>query len=642
VDTAVKTAETGYIQRRLMKALEDLAVEYDGSVRNSEHNLVQFRYGDDGLDPACMEGRDGRPIAFTRVLLKSKHVCGMSHRPEDHVSLTPSEMRQMLQQHCASPEFRFLVKRSKKNEAARYETDLRTFVEALASQQEVMAGGDHTTVAAPSAPPASPWQGRASASSSTVKLEQKPAAHKGRRARVLASSDDDDDGEEKTVAEKAGESGTKVSLVKTGAVATAGKEEKELQRCLQQLSRAQLEFFFALCLRKYRGAQIEPGSAVGAVGAQSIGEPGTQMTLKTFHFAGVASMNVTLGVPRIKEIINAARKVSTPIIKAELVNSYDASQARGVKGRLERTELGQVCTSIREVLDTAECYIAIELDLERIAQLHLAVSASKVRMAILNQPKLKIKENDLVVESTSILKVLVRRCDTNALFELHRLRMALKTVIVSGIKEVTRAIITLKEDNEKTPEERASGRPCHRLLVEGIGMRAVMSVGGVCGERTRSTHIMEVEKTLGIEAARKTIVDEIEYTMSHHGMDIDTRHVALLADVMCFRGEVLGITRFGVPKMKQSVMMLASFEKTTDHLFEAAVHSRTDAVAGVSECIIMGIPIPLGTGIFKLLQRTSKVELPKSRPLIFSTVDKKLKMGQLQRDSAAAVKEGPR
>ena len=150
------------------------------------------------------------------------------------------------------------------------------------------------------------------------------------------------------MAEKAGESGTKVSLVKTGAVATAGKEEKELQRCLQQLSRAQLEFFFALCLRKYRGAQIEPGSAVGAVGAQSIGEPGTQMTLKTFHFAGVASMNVTLGVPRIKEIINAARKVSTPIIKAELVNSYDASQARGVKGRLERTELGQVCTSIRE------------------------------------------------------------------------------------------------------------------------------------------------------------------------------------------------------------------------------------------------------------------------------------------------------
>ena len=146
-------------------------------------------------------------------------------------------------------------------------------------------------------------------------------------------------------------------------------------------------------------------------------------------------------------------------------------------------------------------------------------------------------------------------------------------------------------------------------------------VAGVAGARTRSTHIMEVEKTLGIEAARKTIVDEIEYTMSHHGMDIDSRHVALLADVMTFRGEVLGITRFGVPKMRQSVLMLASFEKTTDHLFEAAVHSRVDAVAGVSECIIMGIPIPLGTGIFKLLQRTPKVILPPTAPLLFPTSD---------------------
>ena len=112
--------------------------------------------------------------------------------------------------------------------------------------------------------------------------------------------------------------------------------------------------------------------------------------------------------------------------------------------------------------------------------------------------------------------------------------------------------------------------------------------------------------------------------MRHHGMDVDARHVALLADVMCFRGEVLGITRFGVPKMKQSVLMLASFEKTTDHLFEAAVHARTDAVAGASECIIMGIPIPLGTGIFKLLHRTPAITLPKTAPTIFAACEKHL------------------
>lgn len=211
----------------------------------------------------------------------------------------------------------------------------------------------------------------------------------------------------------------------------------------------------------------------------------------------------------------------------------------------------------------------------------------------------------------------------------------------------------------------ASGGMCAALTLIAR-MQAVMGVKGVRGRLTRSTHVMEVERTLGIEAARQTIMDEIQYTMSHHGMDIDSRHVSLLADVMSFRGDVLGITRraphrryhrrrrrrrprrclwwccgrgcggggaavvgvaatvmhgprrFGVPKMKQSVLMLASFEKTTDHLFEAAVHSRTDAVAGVSECIIMGIPIPLGTGLFKVLQRVPRVALPKSEPLLFA------------------------
>ena len=192
-------------------------------------------------------------------------------------------------------------------------------------------------------------------------------------------------------------------------------------------------------------------------------------------------------------------------------------------------------------------------------------------------------------------------------------------MIICGIKDIGRAIITQKEEGEKTAAERAADKPAYRLLVEGVGLQAVIGIAGVRGEQTRSTHVAEVEKVFGIEAARTTIMQEIQYTMSHHGMDIDSRHVSLLADVMTFRGEVLGITRFGVPKMKQSVLMLASFEKTTDHLFEAAVHSRSDAVVGVSECIIMGIPIPLGTGLFKLLQRVPKVALPKSEPLLFPT-----------------------
>lgn len=136
-----------------------------------------------------------------------------------------------------------------------------------------------------------------------------------------------------------------------------------------------------------------------------------------------------------------------------------------------------------------------------------------------------------------------------------------------------------------------------------------MGTEGVNGYETKSNHIMEVQQTLGIEAARSSIIDEIKHTMSSHGMTIDIRHMMLLADLMTFKGEVLGITRHGVQKMKDSVLMLASFEKTADHLFNASVNGRDDKIEGVSECIIMGIPMQIGTGMLKVRQRVQQVEL---------------------------------
>jgi len=117
-----------------------------------------------------------------------------------------------------------------------------------------------------------------------------------------------------------------------------------------------------------------------------------------------------------------------------------------------------------------------------------------------------------------------------------------------------------------------------------------MITEGVVGEQTSSNHVIEVAQVLGIEAARKTIINEIQYTMKSHDMNIDPRHVMLLGDVMTYKGEVLGITRFGVAKMKDSVLMLASFEKTSDHLFDASAFGKKDSISGVSESIIMGNP----------------------------------------------------
>ncbi|PPD68434.1 hypothetical protein GOBAR_DD34686 [Gossypium barbadense] len=136
-----------------------------------------------------------------------------------------------------------------------------------------------------------------------------------------------------------------------------------------------------------------------------------------------------------------------------------------------------------------------------------------------------------------------------------------------------------------------------------MGLQTVMGVEGIDGRKTMSNHVMEMLQILGIEAARSCIINEIAATMASHGMSIDIRHMMLLGDVMTFRGEVLGITRFGIQKMDKSILMLASFEKTGDHLFNASVNGRDDKIEGVTECIIMGIPMQLGTGILKVMQR---------------------------------------
>merc|ERR1719188_1098111 len=161
--------------------------------------------------------------------------------------------------------------------------------------------------------------------------------------------------------------------------------------------------------------------------------------------------------------------------------------------------------------------------------------------------------------------------------------------------------------------------PKYCLYVEGDNLREVIATRGVDGIHTKSNNTLEVASTLGIEAARKTIMNEIKYTMESHGMIIDKRHIMLLADLMTCRGEVLGITRHGLAKMKESVLMLASFEKTSDHLFDAAYHGQEDAINGVSECIIMGIPMRVGTGLMKLLYNPKPYKMPRRRKVLFES-----------------------
>jgi DNA-directed RNA polymerase III subunit RPC1 len=263
---------------------------------------------------------------------------------------------------------------------------------------------------------------------------------------------------------------------------------------------------------------------VGALGAQSIGEPGTQMTLKTFHFAGVASMNITLGVPRIKEIINASKSISTPIITAALSNNTCSEFARVVKSRLEKTYLREVAQYVEEVFMRNECCVIIKLDLERVRLLKLEITVHTVIDSILSVSKLKIKSGQIMAIGDKYIKISPSTKGT-----LHdsllKLKNEVANVVVKGLNKVNRAVISL---DEKRSNE-------YKLFVEGEGLRDVMATSGINAALTTSNNTLEVYETVGIEAARATIINEIVYTMTSHGMSIDIRHVMLLADLMTYK-----------------------------------------------------------------------------------------------------------
>ncbi|EDO16069.1 hypothetical protein Kpol_1016p9 [Vanderwaltozyma polyspora DSM 70294] len=562
VDTAVKTAETGYMSRRLMKSLEDLSCQYDNTVRTSSNGIVQFTYGGDGLDPLEMEG-NAQPVNFKRSWDHAINITfdnsaqgllpyAIINKTND--ILAPFEERLIRYDNIGT-----LVKA---NDQAKDE-----FVDQLDSERNFYC--------------------------SLRKYMQEKAS-------ILASIRKD-----KGLKELSSEPGNEFKEMDLDEGESS--EARFAVEKLCKITEKTVEKFLEIAMSKYRRARVEPGTAVGAIGAQSIGEPGTQMTLKTFHFAGVASMNVTLGVPRIKEIINASKVISTPIINAVLVNDNDKRAARVVKGRIEKTLLSDVAYYVQDVYKDNLSFLEVKIDLSTIDKLQLELTIEDIAVALTRAPKLKIQTTDVQIVSKDKITISVypegskaksistsmkEPSENDVFYRMQTLRRALPQIVVNGLPDIARAVINIRDDGKR------------ELLVEGYGLREVMCTDGVIGSKTTTNHVLEVFSVLGIEAARSSIIGEIDYTMSNHGMSVDPRHIQLLGDVMTYKGEVLGITRFGLSKMRDSVLQLASFEKTTDHLFDAAFYMKKDAVEGVSECIILGQTMSIGTGAFKILKST--------------------------------------
>lgn len=345
-------------------------------------------------------------------------------------------------------------------------------------------------------------------------------------------------------------------------------------------------------IARYRSSLVEPGEPVGTVAAQSIGEPSTQMTLRTFHYAGVREFNVTLGLPRLIEIVDARKKPSTAIMEIYLdeEHRYSEEKAREVQRRIETTTIENVA---REVDVDPITGVSIVLDKNMMEDKGVTIEDVKKALE-------KLKLGDISVDEEN--NVITIEWNTPPDYtKLEKIRSRILQARIKGIKGINKVIIQKRKTlvNGEEVEE-------YVLITEGSALAEVLRTPGVDPRRVFTNNIKEVEEVLGIEAARTAIIKEIKNVLEDQGLDVDIRHVMIIADIMTWSGRVRQVGRHGVAGEKPSVLARAAFEMTVQKLVEASMSGETDPLVGVTENVIIGQPVPVGTGMVELYMRPSR------------------------------------
>ncbi|MFZ3059638.1 MAG: DNA-directed RNA polymerase subunit A'' [Candidatus Methanoperedens sp.] len=347
----------------------------------------------------------------------------------------------------------------------------------------------------------------------------------------------------------------------------------------KKVSKKQLDLIVERVLSGYENAKIEAGEAAGVVSAQSIGEPGTQMTMRTFHYAGVAEINVTLGLPRLIEIVDARKNPSTPMMTIFLEKEYafDRDKARELAWKIEATNitvLGSMST------DIAEMKIIIELNKKALTQRNMTSKevAGKIEEEL--GVSAEIKEDNLLLTP-----------EEPSYRQLLQLVKNVQSIILKGIKGIKRVVIRKEESSE------------YVLYTEGSVLKEVLAIEGVDATRTRTNNVNEIYEVMGIEAARAALIHEATETLREQGLTVDVRHIMLVSDIMTVDGDVKPIGRHGISGEKASVLARAAFEVTVNHLLDSGMRGDIDELRGVTENVIVGQPIRLGTGNVKLIAK---------------------------------------
>jgi DNA-directed RNA polymerase subunit A" len=350
---------------------------------------------------------------------------------------------------------------------------------------------------------------------------------------------------------------------------------QDITECLpEKVTDKQLKEILDHIETEYKESQITAGECVGLISAESIGEPGTQMTLNTKHFAGVAEMSVSTGLPRLIEILDGRKTIATPSMEVYLKKPYcNGEKLNDIALKIKEINLGDLSNSFS--INIAEHTVEIELNNDNIKK--LAIDRDLIKKTIEKAfKKCEIKENGNIVS----VKV---EAITN-LNEIYYIKEKLKELYVGGIKDVKHVFPVMRGTE-------------YIFVTSGTNLKEVLKVEGVNDAKTYSNDLFETLSSLGVEATRALIMREVEKVLETQGLDIDARHIMLVADTMCASGSLKGISRYGVVSEKSSILARASFETPIKHIINAAVVGEVDHLNSVIENVMMNQPVPLGTGL---------------------------------------------
>ncbi len=335
---------------------------------------------------------------------------------------------------------------------------------------------------------------------------------------------------------------------------------------------------------------VDYGEPVGIIAAQSVGEPGTQMILRSFHLAGIESTISTSGLPRIIELVDAKKKPSTPITYIYLDEKIgkDFDKAAETLKKINEVRMNNIAKRVLENFSKGK--IKVILDRQELESEGVTIRqvASKIDKAL--DLESKVEDNGVVVNM-----------HTRNLKEIRAATINMMKMLVSGVEGAGKG--TIRRD-ESTGE--------FYLVSAGSNIEGIMQVDGVDRTRTTTNDVFAIYRLFGIEAARNSLALELKKTLKEQKISVDERHLNLIADAMTASGTIKGVGRHGLSGEKHSVFARAAYEETLKHLIHAAAFGEVDPMRGVTENILVGKQIPIGTGSVKLVIK--KGDMAKIKP----------------------------